>query len=125
MKIEVSNGEIVDKITILKIKSEKITDEAKLENVNKELNALSPLLNEMGIPESHSLFQELYGINSELWEIEDEIRLCEKAKRFDDYFVALARSVYFTNDRRFDVKKRINLKTESQFVEEKSYEKYD
>ena len=124
MKIEVSNGEIVDKITILKIKSEKITDEEKLKNVNKELNALLPLLDEMGIPESHPLFQELYKINCELWEIEDEIRLCEKALRFDGYFIKLARSVYVTNDKRFEVKKKINLETESQFIEEKSYEDY-
>ena len=125
MKIEVSNGEIVDKITILKIKSERITDQTKLENVNKELNALLPLLGEMGITKSHPLFLKLHSINTDLWEIEDEIRLCEKAKRFDDYFITLARSVYLTNDRRFDVKKKINLETESQFVEEKSYEKYD
>lgn len=125
MKIEVSNGEIVDKITILKIKSERITDQTKLENVNKELNALLPLLEEMGITKSHPLFLKLYAINTELWDIEDEIRLCEKAKRFDDYFIKLARSVYFTNDKRFDIKKQINLETQSSFVEEKSYEKYD
>ena len=125
MKIEVSNGEIVDKITILKIKSEEITDPEKLKNVITELNALLPLLDEIGIPESHHLFNELLQINRKLWKIEDDLRLLEKEKRFDDRFIQLARSVYYTNDERFNVKKKINLETQSQFVEEKSYEKYD
>ena len=125
MKIEVSNGEIVDKITILKIKSERITDEKKLVNINNELNALLPYLDEIGISESQPLFQELYVINTELWDIEDRIRLLEKDKSFGDEFIQLARAVYFTNDKRSEIKKEINLRTESDFVEEKSYEKYD
>lgn len=124
MKIEVSNGEIVDKITILKIKSEKITDVEKLKNVNNELNSLLPLLSEIGILEDNILFTGLYNINSRLWEVEDELRLCEKNDRFDDYFLTLARSVYVLNDTRFEIKKEINLKTSSNFIEEKSYEEY-
>lgn len=124
MKIEVSNGEIVDKITILKIKSEKITDVEKLKNVNNELNSLLPLLSEIGILEDNILFTGLYNINSRLWEVEDELRLCEKNDRFDDYFLTLARSVYVLNDTRFEIKKEINLKTSSNFIEEKSYEDY-
>jgi hypothetical protein len=124
MKIEVSNGEIVDKITILKIKSEKITDNTKLKNVNNELNSLLPLLEEIGILEDNILFTGLYDINSRLWEVEDELRLCEKNDRFDDYFLTLARSVYVLNDTRFEIKKEINLKTSSNFIEEKSYEEY-
>lgn len=124
MKIEVSNGEIVDKVTILKIKSEKITDTIKLQNINKELNSLLPLLDEIGVNEKHPLFIQLYDINSKLWEIEDAIRVCENEKRFGGYFIELARSVYQTNDLRFEVKKEINLKTSSNFVEEKSYQQY-
>jgi hypothetical protein len=124
MMVEVSNGEIVDKVTILKIKSERITDRSKLENINKELNTLLPLLDEIVVNEGHPLFVQLYEINSKLWEIEDEIRVCEKEKRFGGYFIELARSVYQTNDLRFEVKKEINLKTSSNFVEEKSYQQY-
>lgn len=125
MKIEVSDGEIVDKVTILKIKSERITDIYKLENINRELNTLLPLLDEIGVNEVHPLFIQLYEINSKLWEIEDAIRICERDNRFGGYFVELARSVYKTNDLRFEVKKEINLKTSSNFVEEKSYQQYN
>ena len=125
MKIEVSNGEIVDKVTILKIKSERITDVHKLENINRELNSLLPLLDDIGIDDTQSLFMELYTVNSELWEIEDKLRLLEADKSFGDEFVSLARLVYYTNDKRFDIKKEINLKTSSKFVEEKSYQQYN
>lgn len=124
MKIEVSNGEIVDKVTILKIKSEKITDVEKLKNINIELSALLPILVEIGIDENSELFKNLYLVNSELWVIEDDLRELERKRDFGDEFIRLARSVYYTNDRRFEVKKTINLDTSSKFVEEKSYTEY-
>lgn len=121
MKIEVSNGEIVDKITILQIKSERIQDEDKLINVNKELNYLLPILKDIGIDTQHELFIELLNINKELWEIEDDIRLKEKYADFGNKFIEVARSVYITNDKRSIVKKEINNLTGSDFTEEKSY----
>jgi hypothetical protein len=124
MKVEVSNGEIVDKITILKIKSERITDTEKLKNIHTELNELLPLLTDIGIGTDSDLFIELYNVNSELWVVEDDLRELERKRDFGDEFIRLARSVYYTNDRRFEVKKRINLETSSKFVEEKSYNKY-
>jgi hypothetical protein len=124
MKVEVSNGEIVDKITILKIKSERITDVDKLKNIQKELGELLPLLDVIGTQLDSELFIELYNINSELWIVEDELRELERRREFGDEFIRLARAVYYTNDRRFEVKKRINLQTSSKFVEEKSYKEY-
>lgn len=125
MQIEVSNGEIVDKITILKIKSEKITDEVKLKNVNTELNILLPLLDIIGIAEDSIEFTELFDLNHRLWVIEDKLRLMEKEKKFDNEFIDFARLVYYTNDKRFKVKSRINKITNSQIIEEKEYHKYD
>jgi nitrogenase molybdenum-iron protein alpha/beta subunit len=125
MKVEVSNGEIVDKITILKIKSEKITDVDKLKNIHTELNELLPLLDEIGVNVNSEMFNELYTINSELWVIEDDLRELERKRDFGDEFIRLARAVYYTNDKRFEIKKRINLKTQSNFVEEKSYKQYN
>tara|TARA_R110000772_G_scaffold8005_3_gene26725 strand:+ start:1290 stop:1667 length:378 start_codon:yes stop_codon:yes gene_type:complete len=124
MKIEVSNGEIIDKITILKIKSKNIKDKDKLVNINKELSILSPLLEEIGINEDHELFIDLLNINKELWKIEDNIRAKEKGRRFDFDFIELARAVYVTNDKRSDIKKEINIVTGSELTEEKSYEEY-
>jgi hypothetical protein len=124
MKVEVSNGEIVDKITILKIKSERITDVDKLKNIYTELNELLPLLVDIGINMDSELFIELYNVNSELWVVEDDLRELERNRDFGDEFIRLARSVYYKNDRRFEVKKRINLETSSKFVEEKSYKEY-
>jgi hypothetical protein len=124
MKVEVSNGEIVDKITILKIKSERITDIDKLKNIQKELGELLPLLDVIGTQLDSELFIDLYNINSELWIVEDELRELERRREFGDEFIRLARAVYYTNDRRFEVKKRINLQTSSKFVEEKSYKEY-
>ena len=124
MKVEVSNGEIVDKITILKIKSERIADVDKLKNIQKELGELLPLLGVIGTQLDSELFIDLYNINSELWIVEDELRELERKREFGDEFIRLARAVYYTNDKRFEVKKRINLQTSSKFVEEKSYTKY-
>ena len=128
MKVEVSNGELLDKLTILELKMSNISDDKKLINVKKEFNELSPLaklLFEKFKDELLIKYKELALINSELWKIEDDIRECEKNKNFGEKFVELARAVYFTNDKRSDVKKQINILTGSGFVEEKSYEDYE
>jgi hypothetical protein len=123
MKIEVSIGEIVDKLSILRIKKENIVDEQKLRNVLTEYEYLySIVFNELRVSEAD--FQSLHAVNSILWKIEDLIRLKEKDKQFDDSFIELARSVYRTNDERAELKKEINIKYGSKFVEEKSYAKY-
>ena len=127
MKVEVSNGELLDKLTILELKLSNIKDKQKLINVNKEHSELNPLalrlFEEYG-NDLKRLYLELTAINTELWKIEDDIRECERNKDFGDQFISLARSVYFTNDKRSDVKKAINLLTGSGFIEEKSYEDY-
>ena len=128
MKVEVSNGELLDKLTILELKMSNISDDKKLINVKKEFNELSPLaklLFEKFKDELLIKYKELALINSELWKIEDDIRECEKNKNFGEKFVELARAVYFTNDKRSDVKKQINLLTGSGFIEEKSYGDYE
>jgi hypothetical protein len=123
MKIEVSIGEIVDKLSILQIKTEEIKDESKLKNVKTEYDYLYDIVfNEMGIEQSD--FTELVSVNKKLWIIEDDIRDKERNKEFDDVFIELARAVYVTNDERAEVKKKINLKYGSEFVEEKSYNPY-
>jgi len=123
MKIEVSIGEIVDKLSILQIKTAFIKDEEKLNNVKKEYDYLYDIVfNEMKIEQSD--FFDMVSINQELWKIEDDIRDKERDKEFDDEFVRLARAVYVTNDKRAEVKKVINIKYGSLFVEEKSYQEY-
>lgn len=131
MKIEVSNGEIMDKLTILAIKLQQIKDEAKLKNVQTEYDVLAPIVH--GIYDSleeedkellQDLHKNLQDINQTLWNIEDQIRIHESKKDFEDDFVELARSVYFTNDERAEFKKKINELTGSLLVEEKSYEDY-
>ena len=127
MKVEVSNGELLDKLSILELKLKNIKDDKKLINIKNEHGGLSPLCNNLFDNygnELRSLYVKLSEINAELWKIEDDIRECERNKDFGDEFVQLARAVYFTNDKRSDVKKSINLLTESGFVEEKSYEDY-
>lgn len=122
----VSFGELLDKIAILQIKSERIRDEAKLANIRHELTALETTW--MAHPAAgHDIVRlraELKAVNERLWVIEDDIRLKEKAQAFDDEFVRLARSVYFENDERARIKKEINLALGSAYVEEKSYEDY-
>ena len=125
MKIEVSHGEIVDKLTILQIKKKNIVDPEKLVNINKEHDYLISIVeNDLGISTTSSEYLELLSINEELWVIEDDIRDKERKKEFDDDFIKLARAVYYTNDVRAKIKKEINLKYSSGFVEEKSYQKY-
>jgi hypothetical protein len=131
MKIEVSNGEIMDKLTILAIKLQQIKDAAKLKNVQTEYDVLAPIVHGMYEAlegEDKELLQDLHknlqDINQTLWNIEDQIRIHESKKDFEDDFVELARSVYFTNDERAEFKKKINELTGSLLVEEKSYEDY-
>lgn len=124
--VPVSVGEVLDKVTILEIKSQRISDAAKLENIKAELDALRPLVSG-GVFDSDEvldLTNGLRAVNGELWDIEDNIRAEEAAGRFGDRFVELARAVYVTNDRRAELKKKINLATGSKLVEEKSYEDY-
>ena len=126
ISVPVSVGEVVDKVTILEIKSERIADKAKVANVKAELDALRPLVSG-GVFDSAEvvdLTNGLRAVNAELWDIEDDIRAEEAAGRFGERFIELARAVYVTNDRRAELKKEINLATGSQLVEEKSYEDY-
>lgn len=116
-------GELIDKLTILRLKSEKITDSAKLAHVRHEQNVLTTTADN-AIPMSdalQALWDELYAINADLWVIEDDIRAFEAKSDFGAGFVALARAVYVTNDERARVKKEINILLGSQIVEEKSY----
>lgn len=122
----ISIGEAIDKYTILEIKTERITDPAKLENISKEklmlkdeLDSLDGLWTKIG-----SFYDDLKLVNEALWEIEDEIRTKEYRKEFDEEFIRLARAVYVTNDERAAVKKQINIALGSELVEEKSYEDY-
>jgi len=125
MNIEVSHGEIVDKLTILQIKKENITDPIKLDNIIKEYDyLLSVVENDLGISTLSPEYLELLSVNKDLWVIEDDIRDKEKNKEFDDEFIKLSRSVYYTNDVRAKIKKEINLKYSSGFIEEKSYQSY-
>jgi len=124
MKIEVSNGEIVDKLTIIEIKLKHIKDTDKRKNLQAEYNVLNEAVAKI-IDKNHEYYKELLKINQELWDIEDHIRDLEREKDFGDDYIQTARSVYFTNDRRSDVKRSINEMTGSNLVEEKSYEKYD
>ena len=127
MLVEISNGELLDKISILELKMLKIEDKEKLVNVHKEFDTLNPLVIELFENYDSQLqnhYLELAKINGELWDIEDWIRDCEREKRFDKEFVELARSVYITNDKRCEVKKLINILTSSGLVEEKSYKGY-
>jgi len=126
MTVPVSFGEVLDKITILEIKSERIADPEKVRNVRKELDELSRVWNEtVADPTRISKEREsLKAINEQLWEIEDDIRDQEAAGDFGDRFIELARAVYVTNDKRAAVKKQVNLALGSRFVEEKSYKDY-
>ena len=127
MEIKISTGELMDKLSILEIKMQKIEDPKKSANVEKELKELNKhfqdLLDQYGEPiKNHYL--ELSKINKILWDVEDNIRKKESAGEFDSEFVELARSVYITNDQRAKVKKSINLFTNSELIEEKSYSQY-
>ena len=121
----VSLGELVDKISILHIKNTNIKDNEKLLLVKEELSLLQQILNDhVNNDQIKPFLDSLIEINSKLWVIEDDIRDCERDKNFDQKFIDLARSVYFTNDKRSEIKLEINKKFGSKIVEVKSYEKY-
>jgi hypothetical protein len=135
IKAPISVGELIDKITILEIKQEKISDKQKLENINKELDLLmiefekinapkSPLIN-IEIVKFNTLKCDLKLVNKNLWDIEDAIRDCERREEFGEKFIDFARSVYYYNDERSEIKKSINDLLGSHITEEKSYAKYD
>ena len=124
--VPVSYGELIDKITILEIKSTQMTDPAKLANVRNELDQLNATWSAHPAAATDIAGERarLLAVNETLWDIEDRIRLKEKAQAFDQEFIELARAVYFRNDERAAVKREINLKLGSQLVEEKSYQDY-
>ena len=127
IRVEVAPGELIDKITILEIKAERISDEARRQNVELELRCLSTARRET-ITVSQPLEQltdQLKRVNEALWEIEDKIRRCEQRKDFGPEFIELARSVYHSNDQRADLKRQINHLLGSQLIEEKEYVRYD
>ncbi len=126
LQIPVSWGEFFDKMTILQIKQERVRDDGKLKNIKKELKELchvrdAHLINNQQLP---GLVDALRDVNAVLWQIEDDIRACERSRDFGSRFVELARSVYKTNDQRAELKYRINMLLDSEMVEEKSYEAY-
>ena len=124
--IPVSWGELFDKLTILEIKKERISDKPKLTNISRELDELLEVSNAHELPDQPlaDLVAELRSINETLWDIEDDIRTCERLEDFSSSFIELARSVYKTNDKRAELKLRINRLLGSELVEEKSYEAY-
>ncbi len=124
--VPVSYGELIDKITILEIKSERISDQAKVANVRKELELLEQTWRESSASANDisTSRAQLKKINEALWEIEDDIRIKESEKAFDERFIELARAVYVTNDQRAKIKREINEALGSELVEEKSYEDY-
>lgn len=126
INVPISIGELVDKITILEIKSKKIHNNKKLTNINNELDSLNSVLinTQINLASLDDYKLELSKVNEELWNIEDNIRLFEKEKNFSDEFIKLARSVYITNDKRFEIKSNINNIFNSDYFEEKSYEEY-
>jgi hypothetical protein len=126
IRVPVSPGELIDKITILQIKSERMTDPAKVANVRIELDLLQTTWRESDFAK-HDIQAEwnaLRAINEKLWVVEDDLRDKERSKTFDQEFIELARAVYFTNDERAAIKRQINQKLGSKIVEEKSYAKY-
>jgi hypothetical protein len=123
--IEVSIGELLDKLTILEIKKDRISDPLKLQHIEKEFSILKERSEEyLRSEEIKEIFEELKKVNSDLWTIEDDLRDMESQKRFDSEFVEKARAVYFTNDRRFELKNEINSLAGSAIREQKGYKKY-
>ena len=126
IQVPVSYGELIDKITILEIKSARMSDPAKLANVRHELELLNATWKQApaAATDIGDLWAQLRTVNERLWVVEDDLRILEKAQRFDAEFVRLARSVYFENDERARVKREINQRLGSTLVEEKSYQDY-
>ena len=123
INVPISIGELIDKVTILEIKKEKLKN-LKLKNILKELSFLRAVLEKNSILIPDEIYFQLKSINLKLWDIEDKIRIKEKNKEFDNEFIELARSVYLNNDRRSETKKELNIMFNSEIIEEKSYEKY-
>ena len=124
MKIEVSFGEVVDKLSILDIKRDKITDPEKFNNIKREYDYLSAELANNGFYQDNEFYKKLYETNLKLWEIEDRLRELERESRFEGEFIDVARKVYITNDKRAEIKHQINTEYKSNFIEEKSYVPY-
>lgn len=125
MQIEVSTGEVLDKLSILQLKKELISDKDKLTNIAKEYEILQQVTEDLMYNQQvYNLYTQLLEINRALWHVEDNLREKERYKEFDQEFIELARDVYFTNDKRAEIKKQINIITNSKLVEEKSYEQY-
>lgn len=124
--VEISPGELLDKITILEIKSERMTDAVQVKNVQLELAILSRTRQESlpASPQLKELETQLKAVNQRLWDIEDEIRMCERQQDFGQRFITLARAIYQENDRRAALKKAVNQLLQSRIVEEKSYASY-
>lgn len=123
--INVSIGELIDKISILEVKKRKVTNISKLHHIEKELKILSEVaVSYLTNSEIFECYKELIEINNQLWDIEDDIRSLEHAKQFDFEFISLARKVYITNDKRFLIKDKINNITDSQIKEIKDYKEY-
>ena len=124
--IPISSGELIDKISILKIKRKKIINKSKLQNINKELSLLNKIYKNNFQKNKKILLYEkkLIKINKKLWDIEDKIRTLESKKTFNQQFINLARAVYINNDERSEIKKKINKLTGSHLIEEKSYKSY-
>lgn len=128
INIPISYGELVDKLTILEIKQQKIENQDKLKNINNEyleLDEVAKYLKNIDKIEYENFYKKLFEVNLGLWEIEDRIRILEKDKNFDNEFIELARKVYFTNDKRFEIKSEINKHFGSEFFEEKQYVEYE
>ena len=126
IEIPVSYGELVDKLTILEIKLEMISEKSKINQVTNEYKYLSSFFDKIKIEQQTVLpyYEELLAINKKLWNIEDSIRRLEKQKKFNSEFIELARKVYYTNDERFEIKSKINALFNSNIKEQKSYENY-
>ncbi len=126
IKIEISSGEFVDRLSILEIKNERTQDPTRLENINRELCLLRDLwVADPGAAiDIQTEWAQMKSINEKLWDIEDDIRNRERTRCFDEEFIRLARAVYYTNDERVEVKRRLNEKLGSALVEEKSYADY-
>lgn len=123
MQVEVSNGELVDKVTILKIKASFAgNDLVKAAHIEKELGVLQPEMDKLAVP--RNIIADLQKVNKKLWDIEDKIRQCEKDENFDEHFIKLARSIYQYNDQRFAIKSKINDMTQSAIKEQKILPEY-
>jgi|TARA_R110000824_G_scaffold196744_1_gene380023 hypothetical protein len=121
MKIEVPHGDIVDKMTILRIKETKISDSIKLKNIRTEIEHLMTSFHEIGITESCPKYLELLNVNQKIWDGEDLLREQESRKKIEDDFINIARSIRLWNEERCDIKRVINIETSSSILEEKNY----